>query len=160
MVNVYDSMFTSASTDTIRVIASLIFSPASRLVIRTMDVGKQSNGSDCGVLAIAFAYDICSGNDPCKARYDHCSIRQHLLKCLEDCQLSHFPVVSQRRHSNIKHTQEVDLHCSCRMPEVEGDEIAQCDTCDVWYHRHCMDIPSEVFGDSDVPWACTNCTSK
>ena len=65
------------------------------LLIRTMDVGKQSNVSDCGVLAIAFAYDICSGNDPCKARYDHSSIRQHLLKCLEDCQLSRFPVVSQ-----------------------------------------------------------------
>ena len=65
VVNVYDSMFYSMSTDTIHVIASLVFSHASKLLIRTMDVGKQSNGSDCGVLA---AYDICSGSDPCKAR--------------------------------------------------------------------------------------------
>ena len=26
-----------------------------------MDVEKQSNGSDCGVLAIAYAFDLCSG---------------------------------------------------------------------------------------------------
>ena len=37
------------------------------------------------------------------------------------------------------------------MPEMAGDEMVQCDTCDVWYHQHCMDIQSEVFGDSDVP---------
>ena len=98
VVNVYDSMFSSVSSDTIRVIASLVFSSASKLVIRTMDVGKQLNGSDCGLMAIAFACDICSGNDSCEARYDHSSIRQHLLKCLEDCHLSRFPVVGQRRH--------------------------------------------------------------
>ena len=30
-----------------------------------MDVEKQSNGSDCGVLAIAYAFDLCSGLNPC-----------------------------------------------------------------------------------------------
>ena len=54
-----------------------MFSPAEQLVVRMMD-GRQSNGSDCGVLAIAFAYDICSGNNPCQVKYDHRSIRQHL----------------------------------------------------------------------------------
>lgn len=43
------------------------------------------------------------------------------------------------------------------MPKVKGDEMAQCDSCDVWYHQQCMDIPSEVFGDSNVPWVCKNC---
>ena len=71
VVNVYDSIFLSVSTSTVRIIASLVFSSAPRLVIRTMDVGLQSNSSNCGVLAITFAYDICSGNDPRKAKYDH-----------------------------------------------------------------------------------------
>ena len=93
-VNVYDSMYSSVSTDTIRIIASMMLSSASKLVIRMMDVVRQTNGSDCGVLSIAFAYDLCSGIDPCRARYDHKLIRQHLLKCLEDCHLSRFPVVS------------------------------------------------------------------
>ena len=52
VVNVYDSMYSSASSGTIKLIASLVFSPAEQLIVRMMDVGRQSNGSDCGVLAI------------------------------------------------------------------------------------------------------------
>ena len=78
VVNVYDSMYSSLSSAIMKLIASLVFSPAEQLVVRMMDVGRQSNGSDCGVLAIAFAYDICSGNDPCRVMYDHRSVRQHL----------------------------------------------------------------------------------
>ena len=80
----YDSMYSSVPTDTIRILASMMLSSASKLVIRMMDVMRQINSSDCGVLSIAFAYDLCSGVDPCRARYNHKLIRQHLLKCLED----------------------------------------------------------------------------
>ena len=62
MVNVYDSMYSSVSFTTVSVIASLLFTSAPKLVIRMMDVGQQSNGLDCGVLSIAIAYDVCSGN--------------------------------------------------------------------------------------------------
>ena len=62
-----------------------------------MDVGRQSNGSNCEVLALAFAYDICSGNDPCKMKYNHKSMRQHLAECLDKCRLSRFPAVGERR---------------------------------------------------------------
>ena len=65
VVNVYDSLYHSVPKSTLKLIASLMFSCASKLVVTMMDVGKQCNGSDCRVLAIAFAYDICSGNDPC-----------------------------------------------------------------------------------------------
>ena len=77
-----------------------------------MDVGRQSNGSSCGVLAIAFAFDICSGNDSCKIKYDHKSIRQHLADCLEKCCLSRFPMVGECRTMGVRHTQSVDLHCT------------------------------------------------
>ena len=29
-----------------------------------------------------------------------------------------------------------------------SDEMAKCDSCHIWYHHYCMDIPSEGFGDS------------
>ena len=77
-----------------------------------MDVGRQSNGSDCGVLAIAFAYDICSSNDRCKIKYDHRSVRQHLADCLEKYSFSRFQVIGGHRY-----IQSVDLHCSCRLPK-------------------------------------------
>ena len=46
VVNVYDSLYPSVSSDTIRLIASLVYSSASQLIIQMMDVGRQCNGSD------------------------------------------------------------------------------------------------------------------
>ena len=109
----------------------LVNSPCSELRVTTMDVEKQSNGS--------IAY-LCSGLNPCTVRFDH---RSHLATCLENCQVTHFPVLGERK-SAVRKPKIVELHCSCRMPEEKGDEMAQCDVCHVWYHRHCMDIPSEV----------------
>ena len=124
-----------------------------------MDVEKQSNGSDCGVLAIAYAFDLCSGLNPCTVRFDHSKIRSHLATCLENCQVTCFPVLGERK-SAVRKPKTVELHCSCRMPEEKGDEMAQCDVCHVWYHRHCMDIPSEVFGESEVHWECKRCVHE
>ena len=77
-----------------QLIASLVFSPASELEVRIMDVGQQTNGSDCGVLTIAFAFafafDICCGEDSCSVRFNHKSIRYHLAKCWRSVSLSAF----------------------------------------------------------------------
>ena len=54
-VHVYDSLCKTISKETVRLIASLVNSPCSELRVTMMDVEKQSNGSDCGVLAIAYA---------------------------------------------------------------------------------------------------------
>ena len=80
-----------------------------------MGIGKQCNGSDCGVLAIAFAYDICSGNDPCRVKFDNRLIRQHLASCLENCCLSCFPVTGEQRCVGVKNTQ-VEEHRTSTVP--------------------------------------------
>ena len=92
-----------------------------------------------------------------RVRFDHRMIRQHLVTCLENCRFSRFPVLGDRKSATVKSSKTIDLHCSCRMPEQPGDEMAECDSCHVWYHRHCMDIPSEVFGDSEMSWECKAC---
>ena len=56
----YDSYYKTLSKETVRLIASLVNSPSSELRVTMMDVEKQSNSSDCGVLAIAYAFDLCS----------------------------------------------------------------------------------------------------
>ena len=63
------------------------------LQVRIIDVWQQTNGSDCGVLAIALAlaFDICCGKDPCSVRFDHKSIRHHLAMCLENSKFIRFP---------------------------------------------------------------------
>ena len=153
VVRVYDSLYKTLSKQTVRLITSMVYVPSSELKVVMMDVEKQSNGSDCGVLAIAYAFDICSGMNPCSVRFDHSKIRPHLINCLENCQVSRFPVLGQRESVERK-PKTVELHCSCLLP---GDEMAKCDSCHVWYQRHCMDIPREVFGESEVHWECKRC---
>ena len=159
VIHVYDSLYRSVSRETLSLIASMVYSPSSELNITKMDVEKQSNGSDCGVLAIAYAFDICNGLNPCNVRFDQNKIRQHLATCLEKCQISRFPVLGGRS-SVSKKPCILELHCSCRMPEEKGAEMAECDFCNVWYHRHCMDIPSEVFGEQEIPWKCKKCANS
>ena len=64
VICVYDSLYRSLSSDLAHLIASMVYSPLSEPKIVMMDVEKQSNGSDCGVLAIAYAFDICSSLNP------------------------------------------------------------------------------------------------
>ena len=156
VVNVYDSLHTPLSDETTYLIASMISTTTTELRIVTMDVEKQTNSSDCGVLAIAYAFDICSGLNPCSVRYNQKNVRQHLVMCLEKCQFARFPLVGERRSRSGK-AKTVELHCSCRMPEREGDKMAECESCQVWYHHHCIDIPCEVFGDTDMHWVCKAC---
>ena len=58
----------------------------------------------------------------------------------------------------MKSSKTVDLYCSCRMPG-ESNDMAECDSCHVWYHRHCMDIP--MFDkEEDIYWECKACCAK
>ena len=112
-----------------------------------MDVGQQSNGASSPYpLPLIFVVGRIH------AVYD--LITNLLTKCLEYCKFTHFPVLGERSSSGIKRVQKMELHCSCRLPEKVGDKMAECETCKVWYHQHCMDISSEVFESSDVPWKC------
>ena len=156
----YDSLYKTVPKETKYLIASMVHVPSSDLKIVMMDVEKQSNRSDCGVLAIAYAVNICRGMDPCTVRFDHSKIRPHLATCLENCQVSPFPILGDRVSVQRK-PKTVELHCSCRMPERDGEKFAECDSCHIWFHRHCMDIPSEVFDeDSEVHWECNRCVQS
>ena len=160
VVHVYDSLYKTVPKETENLIASMVHVPSSDLKIVMMDVEKQSNMSDCGVLAIAYAGNICRGMDPCTVRFDHSKIRPHLATCLENCQVSPFPILGDRVSVQRK-PKTVELHCSCRMPERDGEKFAECDSCHIWFHRHCMDIPSEVFDeDSEVHWECNRCVQS
>ena len=91
-----------------------------------------------GVLAIAFAYDVCSGSNPCKVNFNHKSFRQHLATCLD---LSHFPVVCEQRNTGVKHTQTVVPAAYLKKEVIRWLSVM----CKAWYHQHCMDIRSDVF---------------
>ena len=54
-------------------------------------VQVQSDRAMCGLFAIAFAYDLCSGLDPTTRTYDESQMRSHLAKCLRQGYFQHFP---------------------------------------------------------------------
>lgn len=58
----------------------------------------QRGGLDSGLFAIAFAYDLASGNDPSQVTYDQSRMREHLVKCLENGLFEPFP---RQRKSNV-----------------------------------------------------------
>ena len=82
-------MYKTASKDLVHLIVSMVYSNLHDMKIVMMDVENQSNVSDCGVLSIAYSFDICSGLNPCEVRFDPSRIRQHLATSLENCQVSH-----------------------------------------------------------------------
>ena len=71
------------------------------------------NSVDCGVFAIAFATDLCLGNDPASLRYiRRCHMRAHLLECLR---LGFSGSWSSLTKSNCSAT-KLEFSCSlCRM---------------------------------------------
>ena len=66
----YDSASYPLYKSTAKVIASIMHSETQSLKFNFMNVTQQVNRSNCGVLAIAFAYDLCSELDPCLVEYD------------------------------------------------------------------------------------------
>lgn len=159
IVNVYDSLNWRLKDSSTPIIASLVSRQSiTKLKINTIEVQKQANGANCGVHAIAIAYDLCAGLDPAKAEYNHKEIRRHLLQCLTEGSITRFPTRGERMSSGIVSSTDVELHCTCRMPEEEYVPMARCDKCNVWYHKECMDIPNDVlFAQEEIYWECKSC---
>ena len=55
-------------------------------------VQQQTNDSDCGVFAIAFAVSLALGTDPMHVTFDIHRMRLHLAACLKDKKLNMFPL--------------------------------------------------------------------
>lgn len=161
-VMVFDTMYRKVPDSIIPVIASLLKCKLPKLEISMMDVGKQSNRSDCGVLAIAIAYYLCAGHNPSSVVYEHDNIRHYLKTSLEKCSFTRFPIRNNRQTIGIVTTKIVELFCLCRMPEDNDPEnpFAECTACQQWFHKTCATIPETVFEDENEMWTCCQCDSS
>ena len=86
-VFVYDSMHGKLSDETKMLISK--FHQGKKLYIYVMNVQQQTNSSDCGPFAIAFAKSILSGQDPTKLAFH--DPREHLLQNLPSNKIPQFP---------------------------------------------------------------------
>jgi PHD-finger/Ulp1 protease family, C-terminal catalytic domain len=139
-VRVYCSLMCRPSAKCRLIISQYVNLDSSRLTFQLMNVAKQRNAKDCGLYAIAFAKQLLGGNDPSPSIYKQDAMRQHLLDCLHNKDMSAFPISTFhtfRKAVYAEHTEE--LYCFCK--GVSDGAMIQCDKCDVWFHVACLKLP-------------------
>ena len=62
-----------------------------------------------------------------------------------------------RRDIKIKSEDIIEVFCTCRMPEIDGIDMVQCDKCTEWYHVGCVTVPSQAMKDRSMEWFCSTC---
>ena len=156
-VRVYDSAPSVITADTKFQIAAMLQCKEAKLVIETMMMDQQVNGDDCGLHAVASAYELCAGKDPTSIKWKHNELRSHLLTCLENEQMKPFPKAGRRRDGVVASSVQFSLFCICRMPENRSSKMAQCLSCGEWFHQSCCRIPMAVFSRKREPFTCDVC---
>ena len=168
-VAVYDSKFSggdlnSSLTHQLALIYKLLVSTGDEygdtidpptLYLELPNVQQQNGVTDCGLFAIAFAVHLALGDDVSKLNFDQAQMRHHLLKCFQKKEMMPFPQSKKGDHNNYFPGREIELFCSCQMPETYDDMI-QCDTCEDWYHLKCVGL--KEFPLKLEQWNCKQCS--
>lgn len=65
----------------------------------------------------------------------------------------------QRRHRDGEDDDD-EMVCICNGKD-DGRELVQCDTCQTWYHLHCIGIKNIAeLGREEDPWFCRGCIAR
>ena len=139
-INVYDSLHMDLSSAVKELIADLMQWKGKDITINYCDVQWQVGGNDCGIFAIAFATAICNGLEPASLVLDQPRMRQHLMVCFNNEELTLFPERSRKRMIRVAKKEKLPVHCTCRLPD-RGDLMIQCAKCKTWYHATCIKVP-------------------
>ena len=91
-VKTHDSMFHSVTYFTKKQIASIMHSKSHEITLKMGQAQIQENSLDCGIYAIAFATDLCYGEDPSQKKFDKpYKLRMHLIDNLRQQKMEKFP---------------------------------------------------------------------
>lgn len=157
-VFVYDSMHSTAPDTLQQQNAALLHTQEEAIKLKFTKVSMQANGSDSGVYAIAYATALCLGTSPAKLLFDNSKMRFHLMKCLEDGCSMKFPARQTSRKVTVKSVQCIPIHCTCRIPSVDGIDMIECSACNNWFHVHCVFPSPSALNCTDLPWYCQVCS--
>ena len=125
------------------------------LVVTVIPLQQQSQPNICGVFSIAAAFHASSGDDVGSLSFDETKMRPHLIHCLEEGELTPFPMSAS---SHVKRANSenivIPVNCQCQRPDSR-EEMVACDSCDKWYHFSCVNIEVAPPGE----WFCDNCNN-
>jgi hypothetical protein len=161
-VRYYDSLNRVPNNFIKKQVAALASYDTVNMNIERMSVSKQTNGFDCGVMAIAFVTCLLFEQDPVNVRFDMSKMRPHLLTCLEHGRVTPFPVLSYRAvRMPVLGICSDELFCTCRQVFVDGDDqMIECSVCRVWYHPTCEGLSDSVFkklSRKNSKFTCSQC---
>lgn len=125
------------------------------LEIKILSVQQQTGFDDCGIFAIAYAVEICHGNNPENCRFKQSLMRSHLRHCLEVGRLTSFPTSSSPCRVCSHKVVSLGLYCICRMPEWYDENMVNCDACGCWFHFSCMKRLKNRYVKGR--WECLSC---
>ena len=145
------------TADTKNQIAAIMRYKEAEIVLEVMDADLQINDTDCGLHALAMAYELCAGKDPTGITWEHEQLRPQLKRCLEREEIDPFPRKGQRPSGNVRQSVRTPIFCICRMPEGRSANMARCIKCGEWFHKTCTNIPKTVFSRQRESWACERC---
>ena len=155
-VYLYDSSYTSLSTDTYYTIAQLVRCKESEIKIHVMNISKQTGSTDCALFALAIINLLALGGKPSCVVFNQQELRPHLLNSFECGTVSAFPVLKQRRPASMICKMEIcPVYCYCRLPD-SGEVMTCCDGCDEWFHNQCINSSTVELTTQDA-WYCHNC---
>ena len=160
-IKIFDSAFTSMSLPTQQVVCQLLRDGppkhGDKILLKFMDCVYQNNSDDCSLYAIANAVAEAFGIDPTMQEYDTELMREHLIHCLEQNELSLFPARSRESSfaGGVRYSPYLKVFCTCQIPE-EG-HYAICDKCNIWYHPSCEGLDINEIPECGVSYFCKKC---
>ena len=153
IVKIFDSLYSKPNSVLIDHACRMLFFQQDTVTFCSEKVQKQLGGSDCGLMALAFATDLCHGLDPATQRYSQFEMRQHFVSCLESGKMKPFPKTNRRVHCHLScNRNSVPIFCLCRLLNNKQEYI-QCCSCRGWYHPQCSLAPQWAI-TSKLPWKC------
>lgn len=149
---VYDSLRGPLDLKTQQILSWLLRPKEEYFEVFQPPVQQQSNFSNCGLFAIAFAYAICQGHPPEQCGFNEGRLRAQLYKSITQNNITFgINTVAKPAISNSDQTR-ISVYCVCRTAHYR-ELMVQCSQCQEWYHPTCIHIPKSVIG-SDETWQC------
>ena len=157
-VQAFDSLYMRVPTLAEAQIAALLNTEEPTITVSFINVQMQSGGYDCGLFSISFATALVFGEQPGYFLFEQTKMRVHLLRCLEQQQMSMFPVMKKRRTgSRVKAVQKIHIYCVCRMPDLPNSKWIECSSCKEWYHSDtCVKVAAKYLATNTL-WHCAKC---
>lgn len=152
---VYDSLRSPLDPKTQQILSWLLRPQSDNFMVLQPAVQQQTNFSNCGVFAIAFAYAVCQGQPPELCLFTEGRLRAQLYGSLAKNSIKFdMKTIESKVNVNIAQT-KVPVYCVCRTAHYH-ELMVQCFMCQEWYHPTCVEIPETVIGN-DETWLCQKC---